>query len=877
MMCRRYIGKPLAVCLAILCFLIEVPNVSRAQCVNGMGGREFWLMFLESGDNYGNNSAYSIVAATSESTTITVENIAMYWSSTVAAEANSVVTIPLPANVARSYANGTVASVGLHVTSDQDIVLYASNFRDYSFDMTAVLPYGALDTVYMVQTLMEMYSGRLYLGMPNGQKAGEMVGIVATEDSTVVTMVTPCDVVSNQQVIYSAGDTIREMLMRGRTLQVSTAGGYIGWGVSFASLSGMRVETNGKPIAVFQGDRCPYVCTALEQHEPAISSCDHVYEQTVPMRFWGEKFVIVSTFGYISGSDVVEVTSSEDNCEVRLDGNVISTLAAGETKYIELWQYLPYSDTAIHAYLVETSKPSCVYLYTGCARATETLLDVEYSEAGDPSSVYIPPVEQGLSFSRFQTVNTPVTNRHYANIVARTTDTADVFCDGQPVRFTATDWGYCYANVEVPEGVHNIVSDHGRFQAFVYGRGDAECYAYVASMAMHDMQNVLLADGVDVRLMVDDIEKCVGDTTVFTLRSDSLNHEVEWLVDGLSTGVMDTVYNYVGSRRGWVRVDAVVDGMCDTLTAYVNVHSDTIHIDTAMCNGSPFVWGEYVFGQAGEYVERLAGETCRFLSVSLHLRETSAMEVEKEQDCSTGETTLSVTLESDDDVLLCWSSVPEGFVPEGMEHMDVIAVNPQQTIEYHVRVKLDDWCIVEENVTVVPMKLEKARLIVTPERLMPEDFSFTASDVSLGCDRREWLIDGRKMEEYGETLVYNVLDRGDSITVALVIWNGECSDTAYCVILVRSDKLWAPNVFTPAKDDNALFSIVTQGIEQTSLDIFDRKGLLVFHSDNPVEGWDGTNKGTFCPQGTYVWHLRYHVDTMPQSEKTATGTVTLLR
>lgn len=868
-------GKWKAAFIAVLCLLFAVPGGVRSQCASGMGGREFWLMFLET---YDYESVYSIVAATTESTSITVENLVMNWSMTVDAEANTVVSIPLPVDMARSFADGYVSSVGFHVTSEKDIVLYASSFRDYSFDMTALLPAESLDSVYMVQTLMESLSAR-FSPLGDGYGMGEMVGIVATEDSTVVTMVPPCDLNYNYLPFHYAGDTIRVTLMRGQTIQVSTLGGLdVGDFVSH-SLSGMRIVSNGKPIAVFQGNKCAYVNTSMEEYPHAASACDHVYEQTIPTRYWGQKFVVVSTFRYTIGSDVVEVTSSEDDCLVSLNGSVIDTIMAGETSYIELRQHVPDNDSAILAYLVETSRPSSVFLYTGNGVATlDDDWDGYYDGAvGDPSSVYIPPVEQGLSASRFQTVNTPATNSHFVNIVARTTDTADVLCDGQPVRFTATDWGYCFANVEVPEGVHTIESAHGRFQAFVYGRGDAECYAYVASMAMHDMQNLLLADGMDVRMMVQDIEKCKGDTTFFTLRSDSPGHTVEWLVDGLPTGVVDSVFNLVGESSGWVRVDAVVDGMCDTLTAYVNVLGDTVHIDTAICDGTPFVCGDYVFSQSGEYVERISGESCRFLHVSLQLIQAPSVDVDVLPDCSTGVTTLTVSVESDDDLQLWWCSVPDGYVPAGMENMSVLTVNPPQPTEYRVSVMPGVGCFVGESVTVAPMRPTNARLVVSPERLMPDDFNLTVRDVSLGCDRREWFIDGILMPDVGETLVYNFSDRADSITVSLVIWNGLCSDTAQLVIPVRSYQLWAPNVFTPSKDDNAIFAIVTHDIIQVSLDIFDRHGLLVFHSDNPSDGWDGTHNGTSCQQGSYVWHLRYRLVVTPQSEKMATGAVMLLR
>ena len=70
------------------------------------------------------------------------------------------------------------------------------------------------------------------------------------------------------------------------------------------------------------------------------------------------------------------------------------------------------------------------------------------------------------------------------------------------------------------------------------------------------------------------------------------------------------------------------------------------------------------------------------------------------------------------------------------------------------------------------------------------------------------------------------------------------------------------------------------GNDVTMVDIYiyARNGVLVWHSDNPSEGWDGTlNGGTPCPQAAYTWILRYTRKDQPKITHKAVGTVTLLR
>ena len=67
-------------------------------------------------------------------------------------------------------------------------------------------------------------------------------------------------------------------------------------------------------------------------------------------------------------------------------------------------------------------------------------------------------------------------------------------------------------------------------------------------------------------------------------------------------------------------------------------------------------------------------------------------------------------------------------------------------------------------------------------------------------------------------------------------------------------------------------------INDFTLQIFNRWGQLIFETNDPSLGWDGTCKNELCKQGTYVYIISYAEmkDELPVSNQKR-GTVTLLR
>ncbi len=150
------------------------------------------------------------------------------------------------------------------------------------------------------------------------------------------------------------------------------------------------------------------------------------------------------------------------------------------------------------------------------------------------------------------------------------------------------------------------------------------------------------------------------------------------------------------------------------------------------------------------------------------------------------------------------------------------------------------------------------------------------SDRSSGSTARVWYLpdatDTRNLFQYCYPL------DNDSIIIQLVAESEiGCYDTTEAVLFFEEPSLFAPNVFTPSQTTNNTFRIHCQRVATLSVDIFDRRGALVYHWDGTEGFWDGKVDGRPMPQATYVWHAVYTTYVNPNERITLTGTVTLIR
>jgi gliding motility-associated-like protein len=108
-----------------------------------------------------------------------------------------------------------------------------------------------------------------------------------------------------------------------------------------------------------------------------------------------------------------------------------------------------------------------------------------------------------------------------------------------------------------------------------------------------------------------------------------------------------------------------------------------------------------------------------------------------------------------------------------------------------------------------------------------------------------------------------------------------CGITTDSILVIYENcacKFNVPNVFSPNNDGlNDIFKPkYICDLSDYSLQIFNRWGQLIFQSNKPDMGWDGSYQSRVQPTGTYVWMILYH-DIITGKLVRKQGTVVLIR
>ncbi len=111
--------------------------------------------------------------------------------------------------------------------------------------------------------------------------------------------------------------------------------------------------------------------------------------------------------------------------------------------------------------------------------------------------------------------------------------------------------------------------------------------------------------------------------------------------------------------------------------------------------------------------------------------------------------------------------------------------------------------------------------------------------------------------------------------------NQDCWDSTSTMITIDDEQIYyVPNTFTPNGDEknNTFQPIFTSGFDAQNFHfaIYDRWGELIFESNNPAIGWDGTYGNKMLMNGTYTWKLQFK-EKKTEKEHYLTGHVNLIK
>ncbi len=542
-------------------------------------GTDFWVTLMR-GDA-GNFDELSLTFSAKEATNVFIENTYEGYYDTVAVGANAIEKLTLNSHKSACYVTDTDAEKAsnhaLHVTSEKPISLIAANYKNKSFDVAAILPTGALKNEYRIQCY-DPFSH-------SGTAQGSHFAIVAAENNVVVD-ITPTVATSNGK---SAGQTFAsDTLQKGQVYYVWTGNG----AGSSKDFTGTVVKArDNKKIAVFNGNSHTNI--------PSKEDRDHIYSQAMPINYWGKRFAITSSLttidnqkektssdykkldGYWERIDKIRVQALVDGTTVYVDGDSVYTFdfSTNPKHYYEfdfgakdeMTNYSgdghPYFEGASH--YVETSCPSAVHLFMTSNRydhGEKKIGDIKYKYCnGDPSLIWVNPIEQKIKTLTFGTFETQQVKDHFINIVTTTDNINSIRLDGESLAgdFQPLNGNpeYVYARITAVEnGTHTLVSDSG-FIAHVYGFGQRESYGYPAGGETKDLTAFITINGEEYHADSDNKICGGGDGVTFGC---TLNYEYDSIYWNFGDN-HDTIATHMDSVRHTYE-------FADTYKAYVLIY-----------------------------------------------------------------------------------------------------------------------------------------------------------------------------------------------------------------------------------------------------------------------------------------------------------------
>lgn len=475
-------------------------------------GKDFWLSFMHNGYYDRPNKqggTMQVILSAKRATSGTISNSYYNYSQSFSLQPNVPQAIPIDNRFC--YHDGDnyeiVSDKGIHIVANDTISVYCANIAIYSFDASFVLPLEGLSNDYIVQCAQQSSMDNL----PDQYKINNQTSaflIVATEDNTMVDITPTVPLLSGN---HPAGQTFTIQLNAGQTYHVRSH--HTG---SNRDLSGTRVTANDcKKIAVFNGN----TLTRLPNSLDGTSGFEFVFEQAMPLRSWGKHFVVTQSM--TRNRDIVKIVSAKNNNEIYKNGTRITTLNANASYEFFL------TNTENSCYL-EASEPCAVYLYNTSAG------DDGNSSNGDPSMVWISPIEQKIdevTFATFSGEGEASISNHYVNIIVDKGDTGNVYLDGSPIDANSFETvsgndNYKFTRRQISHGSHRLVCNNG-FNAHIYGFGTSRGYAYLAGSKAVDLSTQLTIDDLVVG-DGDHLDYCTDAAISFDVEVNYDDAQVTW-------------------------------------------------------------------------------------------------------------------------------------------------------------------------------------------------------------------------------------------------------------------------------------------------------------------------------------------------------------
>lgn len=153
------------------------------------------------------------------------------------------------------------------------------------------------------------------------------------------------------------------------------------------------------------------------------------------------------------------------------------------------------------------------------------------------------------------------------------------------------------------------------------------------------------------------------------------------------------------------------------------------------------------------------------------------------------------------------------------------------------------------------------------------------SDLSTGATQYFYNFDDIGQTSTEKNPAFTYLSSGQKRPMQIVSNDFGCKDTSYAQLYIEPFTVYIPNTFTPdGNEHNNIFNaVIYLEVQSWLLKVYDRWGELLFSSNDPQIGWDGTYGDKIAQDGTYVYVLKYVSCEDAHKEHVLRGHVNLLK
>ncbi len=349
-------GKKALIYIGVLLCVLSVNTTVYSQDIT-TEGKDFWFGFMENYDVDVITLEIYISAKDSTSGLITIPGA--NWKVDFFVDSNSTTHITVPTAAAMARNSGIIEDKAIHITTDEDVSVFALNSRALSADASVILPTPALGRTYYASS---------YVGI--GFSRFSEVMAVATENETQIE-ITPTQTTLDGHI---AGKPFTVSLDSGQLIQIKSS----------RDLTGTKLQAVGtcKPFATFSGNEWTNVggCPPAQ---------DHLYEQMFPVGAWGQRFATVP-FKSRAGGDIFTIVASSDATTVKIEG--VSPFEINEGKFRTVLISTPS--------IITSDKPIQIAQLSRSQNCDQL--------QGDPFMILLSPIEQSLKSITYNAPNVTV-------------------------------------------------------------------------------------------------------------------------------------------------------------------------------------------------------------------------------------------------------------------------------------------------------------------------------------------------------------------------------------------------------------------------------------------------------------------------------------